>query len=151
MWAIVPRMDTLFSIVVYILYGFFGFLLLLFILALLFGKRIKKKWEYEAEFRDASGREFGELDIEMSRIEKEEPEHTFKATFRMRHESLEPGQRVEVFVDDALVVAGNVQKAGRIYLDKDTVVTPLDEASEGQMCRVVYGGRERFAEPLKPD
>jgi len=35
--------ETLFSIVVYILYGFFGLLLLLFVLAMLFGKRTKKK------------------------------------------------------------------------------------------------------------
>ena len=52
MSAIVARMDTLFTIVLYILYGFFGFLLLIFILALLFGKRIKKQWEYEAECLD---------------------------------------------------------------------------------------------------
>ena len=36
-------METLFSIVVYILYGFFGLLLLLFVLAMLFGRRIKKQ------------------------------------------------------------------------------------------------------------
>ena len=104
-------MDTLFSIVVYILYGFFGFLLLLFILALLFGKRIKKKWEFEAEFRDDDGREFGEFDIEMSRIVKEEPDFSFKAKFKLRHESLEAGQ----------------------------------------VCRVVYGGLERFSQAIRPD
>ena len=144
-------MDTLFSIVVYILYGFFGFLLLLFVLALLFGKRIKKQWEYEAEFRDESGREFGEFDIEMSQVQKEEPEPTFKAKFRLKHASLEAGQRVEVYVDDVLVMAGTTETAGRIYLQKDAIVTALDQASEGQICRVVYGGRERFTEPLKPD
>ena len=144
-------MDTLFSIVVYVLYGFFGFLLLLFILALLFGKRVKKQWEYEAEFRNDAGREFGEFDIEMSQIQKEEPEPTFKAKFRLRHATLEAGQRVEVYVDDVLVMAGNAEKAGRIYLQKDAIETPLAVASEGQVCRVVYGGRERFAEPLKPD
>jgi hypothetical protein len=25
------------------------------------------------------------------------------------------------------------------------------EASAGQVCRVVYGGLERFAEPIRPD
>ena len=144
-------MDTLFSIGVYILDGFFGLLLLLFVLALLFGKRIKKQWDYEAEFRGADGREFGEFDIEMSRIVKEETEDTFKAKFRMRHDSLEAGQRVEIYLDDILVMAGNTEKAGRIHLQSDAIVTPLAEAREGQVCRVVYGGREQFAEPLKPD
>jgi hypothetical protein len=88
-------METLFSLVVYLLYGFFGLLLLLFILAIVFGKRIKKLWEYEAEFRDAGGREFGEFDFEKSRIVKDESEYSFKAKFKMRHESLAPtGQAV---------------------------------------------------------
>lgn len=144
-------MDTLFSIVIYILYGFFGLLLLLFVLAILFGKRIKKKWEYEAEFRDQSGREFGEFDIEMSRIEKEETDFTFKAKFKLRHESLGAGQRVQVYLDDLLVMEGAVETPGRIYLKNNAVVSPATEARKGQVCRVVYGGREHFAQPLRPD
>jgi len=144
-------MDALFSIVVYILYGFFGFLLLLFILAMLFGKRIKKKWEFEAEFQDADGREFGEFDIEMSRIEKEEPEFSFKAKFKLRHESLEVGQRVQVYLDDLLVMEGSVVTAGRILLREDAIANTAREATAGQVCRVVYGGLEHFAEPIRPD
>jgi hypothetical protein len=144
-------MDTLFSIVIYILFGFFGFLLLLFVLAVLFGKRIKKKWEYEAEFRDSDGREFGEFDIEMSRIEKEEPDFSFKAKFKLRHESLEAGQRVQVYLDSLLVMEGQVATAGRILLGRDAIVNEAVEATSGQVCRVVYGGLERFAEAIRPD
>lgn len=144
-------MDTLFSIVVYILYGFFGLILLLFVLAMLFGKRIRKKWEFEAEFRDDKGREFGEFDIEMSRVEKDEPEFSFKAEFKLRHESLEVGQRIQVYLDDTLVLEGTVSAAGRIRLGQEAVVTEVTDASAGQVCRVVYGGLERFAEPIKPD
>ena len=151
MSAIVARMDTLFTIVLYILYGFFGFLLLIFILALLFGKRIKKQWEYEAKFRHEGGREFGEFDIEMSRIEKEEPDFSFKAKFKLRHESLEAGLRVQVYLDDLLVMEGTVETAGRIYLKDEAIVTAAEEAKEGQVCRVVYGGLEHFAEPIRPD
>lgn len=144
-------MDTLFSIVVYILYGFFGFLLLLFVLAVLFGKRIKKKWEFEAEFRDADGREFGEFDIEMSRIEKEEPDFSFKAKFKLRHESLEAGQRVQVYLDSLLVMEGQVATAGRILLGRDAIVNEAVEVTSGQVCRVVYGGLEQFSQPIEPD
>ena len=66
-------MENVFSMVLYLIYGFLGLLAVLFVLAMLFGKRIRKQWEFEAEFRDAAGREFGELDIESSRIEKEGP------------------------------------------------------------------------------
>ena len=144
-------MDTLFSVVLYILFGFFGFLLLLFVLAVLFGKRIKKKWEFEAEFRGADGREFGEFDIELSRIEKEEPEFSFKAKFKLRHESLDAGQRVQVYLDELLVMEGQVTTAGRILLGKDAIVNEAAEATAGQLCRVVYGGLERFTQPLRPD
>jgi len=144
-------MDTLFSIVVYLLYGFFGFLLLLFILALLFGKRIKKEWEFEAEFRDDGGSEFGEFDIEMSRIVKEEPDFSFKAKFKLRHESLETGQRVQVYLDDLLVMEGKVETEGRILLREVAVVNEATEASAGQVCRVVYGGLERFSQAIRPD
>jgi len=144
-------MDTLFSIVLYVLFGFFGFLLLLFILAVLFGKRIRKKWEFEAEFRDDANKEFGEFDIEMSRIEKEEPDHTFKAKFKLRHDSLEAGLRVQIYLDDLLVMEGTVESAGRIYLKQDAIVGEATEATAGQVCRVVYGGLERFAEPIRPD
>jgi len=151
MSAIVPSMDILFMYLMYLVYGILGPLLLLFVLALLFGKRIKKQWEYEAEFCDEAGREFGEFDIEMYQIEKDEPEPTFQATFKLRHTSIEAGQRVEVYVDDVQVMAGNAQKAGHIFLQSDAVVAPLQQGLEGQVCRVVYGGRERFAEPLRPD
>ena len=109
------------------------------------------QWEFEAEFRDENGREFGEFDIELSRVAKKESEDTFKADFRMRHESLEFGQRVQVYLDDDLVLEGNVEKAGRIWLSNDHVVTALTTASAGQICRIRFGGVERFAEAIVPD
>lgn len=144
-------METLFSIVVYILFGFFGFILLLFVLAMLFGKRIETKWEFEAEFRDDGGKEFGEFDIKMSRIVKEEPDFSFKAKFKLRHESLDAGQRVQVYLDDQLVMEGTVETAGRIYLRDDAVVSAATEATAGQVCRVVYGGLEHFSQAIRPD
>jgi hypothetical protein len=144
-------METLFSIVLYVLYGFFGLLLLLFVLAVLFGKRIQKRWEYEAEFRTPGGREFGEFEIELSRIAKEETEYSFKAKFRMQHESLAKGQMVQVFLDETLVLQGNVRSAGRIYLRDKAVVKDVFEPSDGQICRVVWGGIEQFRAALRPD
>lgn len=149
--VIVTGMDTVFTVFKYLVFGFFGLIGLLFLLALIFGKRIIKQWEYEAEFRDESGKEFGEFDIELSRIAKEESEDSFKAKFRMRHESLEVGQRVQVFLDDALVLEGNVEKAGRIWLTEEQIVTSLSSAQQGQTCRVVWGGVERFSEQIVPD
>jgi hypothetical protein len=144
-------MDAIFSIVKIIFFGFFGLIGVLFLLALVFGKRIVKQWDFEAEFRDEQGREFGELDIELSHIAKKETEDTFKAKFRLKHASLEQGQRLQVFLDDALILEGNVETAGRILLAGKHVKTPLTTASAGQVCRVVYGGRERFTQAIEKD
>ena len=144
-------MEALFSIVLYLLFGFFGLLLLLFVLAVLFGKRIEKRWEYEAEFRTPGGREFGEFDIELSRIARDETEYSFKAEFRMQHESLAKGQMVEVYLDDTLVLKGNVSSAGRIYLRNKAVINEISDPEEGQVCRVVWGGIEQFRASLRPD
>ena len=144
-------MENVFSMVLYLIYGFLGLLAVLFVLAMLFGKRIRKQWEFEAEFRDAAGREFGELDIENSRIEKEEPEFSFKASFKLRHDSLEVGQVVQVYLDGLLVMQGNVAQVGRIYLRDEAVVNEVTNPQEGQVCRVVFGGREQFSAPIRPD
>ena len=144
-------MDVVFLIFKIVFFGIFGLVAALFVLALVFGKRIVKQWEFEAEFRDEKGREFGEFDIEMSRLAKGESVDTFKASFRMRHASLAFGQRVQVFLDDDLVLAGNVEKAGHIRLGKEHIETGLTSAHAGQLCRVVYGGKEHFSEAIVPD
>lgn len=144
-------METFFTIAKYVVYGIVGFVVLLFVLAVVFGKRIIKQWEFEAEFRDGKGREFGEFDIELSRFAKEETVDSFKAEFRMRHPSLELGLRVQVFLDETLVLEGAVETAGRVYLTSEHIKTELTTASAGQQCRVVYGGQEQFSESIVPD
>lgn len=144
-------METVFAFLKYSVMGFFGLLVLLFILAIIFGKRVKKLWELEAEFRDAAGREFGEFDIEMSRIEKEEPDYTFKAKFRMRHASLASGAKVQVLVDEVLIMDGVVEKEGRIWLDKGAIRNTLSDATAGQVCHVLIDGVVAFSEALVPD
>ena len=144
-------MDTLFSLLKYILIGFFGLIAPLVVIAVLFGKRVRKQWEYEAELRDESGREFGEFDIEMSKIEKAETDYTFKAKFKLRHPSVEAGRHIQVYVDDVLVMEGSAAKDGLAWLPQDTVVNALSEARAGQVCRVVYGGVEQFTASLVPD
>jgi len=144
-------MDIIFSIVKFIFVGFFGLIGVLFLLALVFGKRIVKQWDFEAEFRDEQGREFGEFDIELSHIAKKETEDSFKAKLRLKHATLEKGQRVQVFLDETLILEGNVETAGRILLTNTHIRTPLTTASAGQVCRVVYGGRERFSQAIEKD
>ena len=144
-------MEALFSVFKYAFFGFFGLLFLLVIIALIFGKRVRKRWEFEAEFRVISGREFGDFDFELSKIEKDEPEYLFKARFRMRHESLEKGQLVQVYIEDLLIMQGDVTKAGQVFLRDRAVVGEVRDPEPGQVCRVVWGGIEQFRAPIRPD
>lgn len=144
-------MESSFAFFKYAFFGLFGLFLLLVVLVLLFGKRVRKRWEFEAEFRDMGGREFGEFDFELSKIEKDEIEFSFKATFRMRHESLEKGQLVQVYLEDLLVMQGNVTRPGRIVLRGRAVVREVQDPEPGQVCRVVWGGIEQFRAPIRPD
>lgn len=144
-------METVFSIFLYLFYGFVALIAVLIFVAVVFGKRVIRKWEYEAEFRDASGKEFGELELKMSRIEKEEPDFSLKTEFWLRHESLQPHQTVRVYLDELLLLEGMVSEAGRIRLGSDHLQTEIDEPGAGLTCRVECGGIDIASAELLPD
>lgn len=144
-------MEMLFDIAKYLFLGFFGLIVLLVVLALVFGKRIRKKWEFEADFRDENGREFGEFEIELSRIEKEEPDFTLKAKFRMRHEALKQHATVQVYVENTRVFEQMVETEGRMYVQRAKLLSPIDRITAGQNCRVVVGGTEIASAEFHPD
>ena len=144
-------MELILAILKFIVLGFVGLIALLIVLALLFGKRKITRWEFEAEFRDARGREFGEFEIEMSRIEKDEPDFSLKAEFKMRHSALTLHKTVQVYLDDVLVLEGMVQTAGRVALDNRHLQNEVGDARLGQICRVDVGSQTLFSEPLAPE
>lgn len=144
-------MDFILAVFKYIGLGFLSLIGLLIVLAIFFGKRKITKWEYEAEFLDERGREFGEFEIEMSRYEKEEPNFSLKADFKMRHESFVQHQTVQIYLDDVLVLEGMVEKTGFVSLGKRHIRNEISDAKLGQICKVVVAGRELFSEPLAPE
>lgn len=144
-------MEILFSITKYLAFGFFGLLGLFIVVALVFGDRIVTKWEYEAEFLDSKGKEFGEFDIKMSRVDKKEADFSLKTEFRMRHHLLTLHSTVQVFLDDLLVLEGMVREAGRINLALENLQNRVDDPRTGQICRVLCGGSEIATQEIVPD
>lgn len=144
-------MESVVGVIKYLFYGFLALIAVLVVVAVVFGKRVIRKWEYEAEFRDASGRELGELELKMSRIEKEEPDFSLKVDFWLRHESLLPQQTVRVYLDEIPLLEGMVGESGRIRLGNQHLQTEIDEPAAGAMCRVERGGQEIAAAELLPD
>ena len=143
-------MEFIFSIITYLIFGFFGLIGLLFLLAIIFGKRVDKKWEYEAKFRDDKKKEIGEFDIELKRYEGEE-DYKLDAKFKLKHTALEIGKVVQVYLNEELVMQGNVTKKGKIYLREDSLVTQIDNPAAGQTCVVNYDGNEILCEALYKD
>ena len=139
--------DLLIGLVKFAFIGVFGLLAL----AVVFGKRIEKQWEYEAKFFDDRKRELGEFDIELRRIPKDETDWTLKARFVLRHPALQQGARVDVALNDEVVMQGNVEKEGRILLRESALITDIKSPETGQVCSVRVGGSELFAEPLYRD
>ena len=144
-------MEIFFNVIKYTVLGFFALLGLLILVAILFGKRVRKQWEFEADFRDASGREFGEFEIESSRIEKEEPDYTLKAKLSIRHDSLQAGQVLQVYIDDLLVVEETVEKPGRIFVRTKALRNSVETVQAGQRCRIVSSGNTLFEAEFHPD
>ena len=140
--------DSIINIAVYLVSGFVGFIFLLFLLALIFGKRVIKKWEFEANFYDDNRREIGEFDIEMKKYAKEEGDFKLEAKFVLKHPELEQGRVVQIYLDNTLLMEGVVEKEGRIRLNNEHLKSDIADPQEGQVCRVLCSSVELFSEKI---
>ena len=144
-------METLLNLVTYAFGGFFALIGALFVLALLFGKRMETKWDLEADFRDERGREIGEFETECKRVVGEETDFTQRAKLELRHSALQVGQRVQVRLEDVPVMEGPVEEAGRIRLRDEHVCGEIKDPKAGQTCSVLLDGAELLSAPLERD
>lgn len=144
-------MEAIGSLFKYIGYGMGGLFVFLVIITLIFGKRVITKWEYEAKFRNDKRREIGEFDIEMKKYDEEDSEFSLKAKFKLRHPALTQGQLIKVYLNDVLVMEGNVEREGWIYLTNKHLKNDIENPESGQICRVMCSAVELFSEPLVKD
>ena len=144
-------METFFQYFSYVISAFFGFIFLLVLLTLIFGKRVEKMWEYEADFHDKNNREIGEFDIEMRKYANEKTGFQLDAKFKLRHPELQQGQIVKVYLNDELVMEGVVEKEGRIYLGNKHLKSKIEDPVAGQICRVMCSATELFSVPIHRD
>ena len=144
-------LEALLGIIGVLLAGFVGLIVVAVLVVVVFGKRVHKLWEYEADFWDEAGKYVGEFEIELSKVGKEAIDYTLKAEFEARHESLAPGQSVEVSVDDHVVMRGTVVHAGKVVLTGEDLTVREFEPTVGQTCRVSIDTQERWTADLKLD
>lgn len=120
------------------LLGFFGVIVLIIVV---FGNRVRKEWEFEAEFREPTGA-YGEFDIESSMIEKKDTEFRLRATLEIRHKMIEPDMEIQVLLDNRLVLEGVSTKSGRAFLYSENLPVSSLSVETGQRCVVTVGGVE---------
>jgi len=128
-----------------------GIIVGLVVLAMLFGKRIEKKWEFDADFHDERGREIGEFEVELTRIAKEEEDFTLRAKLKLRHPALQAGSTVEVHLEGVRVMEGPVEQTGYVRLRTEHLCGEIKDPAKGQTCSIHYGGAELLKSTLYPD
>ena len=130
---------------------FFIFLVVLFALAILFGDRVKKTWDFEAEFFD-EGDEVGEFDLELSQILKKEKAPSLKGKLSIKSPKLKKGQSIEVLLNDQLVMRGEVGFKNKAWLRTEAlVIQEIQRPKLGDICQVLVEGKPIFKGRLKPD
>ena len=142
-------MDLLFSIIKYVAIGFFGLIGLLVVITIVFGKRVHKKWDYEAKFM-AGRREVGEFDIESYRLEDEE-DYRLEVECELKDSRLQAGNDIEVYLDGQKVMAGKVAQPGRLRLGKQDLLVALDNPAAGQVCELKCEGETLYSCILQAD
>ncbi|MEM7410395.1 MAG: hypothetical protein AAF430_09195 [Myxococcota bacterium] len=144
------------NFIVYGMFAFFGGIFALIVLAVLFGKRIERKWDYEADFRDERGREIGELDVELFRVIEDkraavQPDFQLKVKFVLRHPALTPGQGLVVRLAGEPIFEQTLSESGRVLLREDALCSQIKSPRVGDLVTVEVGGAELFSEPLRRD
>lgn len=144
-------MEIMFSVIQYGVLGFIGLIGALVLLAVLFGKRIDEKWEYEAEFHDDEGREIGEFETKLSRIAREESDYTLSASLKLRHPALVTGHDIEVHIEGECIMRGPIETDGSVRLDSHHIVGEIKDPKGGQSCTIVWQHTELLKAALYRD
>ena len=119
------------------------------VLAILFGKRIRKKWEPRFAMPAAANSASSRSNCSGSGSQPGSvTDYTLKSKFRMRHAALRPHASVQGYIEDTLVFERTVETEGRMFA-RGVPVNPVGEVTAGQTCRV--GGTELAAAEFHPD
>ena len=100
---------------------------------------------------DSNGREYGEFEIELSQIDKEEPEPTAKLKLQLRDPALAAGSRALVTLNDQPVFETEIKNAGRVLATETRTADAVSCPAEGDICRVLVDGSVIAEAELKLD
>lgn len=122
------------------------------VIAVLFGKKVEKQYDLEAEFNDEDDKEFADFDLSSWRYEKEGGEFQFEASFKWRDSRLALGSQVEVCLENQVVLQGTAEESGKINLhSKQHLANEPKSPQAGQTCQIKLNGEVVLEQPLHED
>lgn len=140
-----------FDILTWLFFGAAGLFLLLVMFAIATGSKVQRDWEFEAKFRDSTGRSIGEFDIERTYVEKKEDDFSVKTELELRHAGLTVGQHLTVHIADQVVMEESVINDGSAYFEHRGVDIGTLVPALGQSCIVRVGGAQIASGVLELD
>jgi len=148
-------LEFIFNNLPYLIAGVIGvpiaLALLFVVIAILFGKKVEKQYDLEAEFHDGNGKEFADFDLKSWRYEKEGGDFQLTAKFKWRDSRLALGSNVEVLLESQLILQGDVQNPGKIRLSNQHIVNQPESPQVGQQCQIRLNGEVVLEKALAQD
>lgn len=128
-----------------------GFIVFLVVIAILFGKKQEEQYDLEAEFVDENNREYAEFDLRSWRYAKEQGDFQLDVSFHWKDERLTTGDKVQVSLENSVILEGNVSDAGKIRLNKDNLINQPNNPKAGKICTVMLNGDKVLEQAMERD
>lgn len=137
-------LTLLLDIIKYFFLGFFGLVIVIIILTIIFGDQIENRWRFKALFKDENNNEIGRFRITLFGYVKKNKQYQLKIKLKLQHPQLIPGAIVKVYIEDRLFFESSVTKKGKVSfgrnLDKSDFKGVLQKPELGQLCKVKCSG-----------
>ena len=135
----------LLDIIKYFFLGFFGLVIVIIILTIIFGDQVENKWRFKALFNDEDGNQIGRFRITLFNfVKKKDKPDQLKMKLKLRHPQLMTGALVKVYIEERLYYEHPVTKKGKVSFGKVMDVADfkgvLHEPVLGQLCKVKCSG-----------
>ena len=138
-------LTLLLDIIKYFFLGFFGLVIVIIILTIIFGDQIENRWRFKALFHDENNNEIGRFRITLfGYVKKKDKPDRLKIKLRLKHPQLIPGAMVKVYIEDNLYYEHPVTKKGKVSfgqeMDKNDFKGILRQPVLGEQCKVKCSG-----------
>jgi len=98
----VEYLTLIFDIIKYFFLGFFGLVIVIIILTIVFGDQIKNKGHYQASFFDGENNATGRFRAIIYRYTKKDKPEQLKIKFSLKHPQIVSGAMVKIYIEEHL-------------------------------------------------